>query len=765
MVLILAFSNPSYSEDLADSPVANVQQTFFKSSLTNLIPDVVPETGSYNYSFMSKGRSYREIDPDNMPLFKQMRLKLMNKFVKEDENSQLDENYNPETEEVDTSSNLENTEDTALSSRKSFSDKMKFWKKNDKKISKGEHTSSSDSELTNSIQSETASDMSEDTLSLEGSINEQSTERQLILDAADVDYDEATGDMVATGRPVLDLPPQSVRIIADKMTYNEDSNILRGIGNVIVIKDGKPSRGTFIEVDMNEEIMFMDNAVSANEAMQVDAKKVTQKDGLLIFDDGDLHSDHSEVYRLRSSMIGPIFSSMVVNKDAQALVFGDPTGNKVTLNIDSIYIDAQKNHDVIKAKDIKVYHRDKYLFKWPSITAYTNKQRDYFEANYPELGTFRKVGFYAGPGFVFGGPAGSVIKAIPFINYNHKFGFGGALKYRNTYNSTELGYGSASDVFFLRGVQRLDDNLFLQYAANSYMDEWFLGSRMAKYMSEVYYDKAYMNQDFLGKGKNLQFRHRVGFGLMQDDDRNYNGEKIASSSMATTRTRYMAELSQSLFSYRNDEQRFIVNGNVVMQGSAALYGTGDTQFVARVGPLLHVQYKNWMQDVGYFLSGYSDQSPLPRYDSYRYGHSSVYLAEAFRVTKYFSVGWAGYINLSNDSPNGKMFQENAFIFSFGPDDLKVSLGYDFVRQATYFGFDVAFDTKGTKVNYKKMEIKNPERLGKKTTDDSDRKIAFSAPKKPEPVKNVKKSDVPEKPAVLEYAQVIDIEDPIKESVQ
>ena len=65
---------------------------------------------------------------------------------------------------------------------------------------------------------------------------------------------------------------------------------------------------------------------------------------------------------------------------------------------------------------------------------------------------------------------------------------------------------------------------------------------------------------------------------------------------------------------------FAADAGFVMQGSAAIYGTGDTQFIGRVGPRVHLQYKNWMQDIGYFISGYSDQTPLPRYDAYRYGH-------------------------------------------------------------------------------------------------------------------------------------------------
>ena len=118
-----------------------------------------------------------------------------------------------------------------------------------------------------------------------------------------------------------------------------------------------------------------------------------------------------------------------------------------------------------------------------------------------------------------------------------------------------------------------------------------------------------------------------------------------------------------------------------------------------------------------------------------------------------------------------MFQENAFLFSIGPDDLKINLGYDFVRQTTYFGFNVAFDTKGTTVTYKKMEIKNPERLGKNQNKDDEgekRKIAFSQAKNDSevPVTNKQsKAGASEKPKVLEYAEVIDIEDPDKETIQ
>ena len=744
-VLILAFSNSSYAEDLADSPVSNVQDVIFRSSLSNMIPDVQGTPDDYDYAFdynsSGMGLSTKELEGSNMPFVKQMRVKLTNKLMQE----------------------------KTSTTQKTSENKFKLWGK--KKVQEEQtETLPSESDLTNSIQSETSSEISDDAISLEGGVNEEVTERQLILDAENVNYDDETGDMVATGRPILVLPPQNVKIIADKMTYNEDSNILKGIGNVIVFKDGMPTKGSYLEVDMNEETMVMDNMETISETTIMDAKKGIQKDGLIVLHDGNFHSEESQVYRLMSRMVGPRFQNMIVPREAQALFFGDPTGNNVRLDIDSIYVDARKNHDVFKAKGIKVYKDGKYLFRWPSLTAYTNKERDYFEANYPEFGTRRKVGMFVGPGFVFGGPGGSVIKAIPFLNYQHKFGFGGAVKYFNTFNRTELGYASAADIFFLKGIQRLDDHLYLQYASNSFMDEWFLGRQMPKYMAEVYYDRGYTTPNFLAKNMNLGFRHRFGVGLMEDNDRNFYGERLRSGGISTTRFRYMAELNQHIWGYTDEERRIAANFGIVMQGSAAVYGTGDTQFIGRVGPRLHLQYKNWMQDVGYFLSGYSDHTPLPRYDTYRYGHQSVYLSEAFRLCKYLSVGWAGNINLSDDAPNGKMFQENAFLFSIGPDDLKITLGYDFVRQTTYFGFNVAFDTKGTTVTYKKMEIKNPERLGKNQNKDDEekRKIAFSPAKDDSEVSvsNKKtKSTAKTKPQVLEYAQVIDIEDPNKETIQ
>lgn len=770
---ILAFSHSVFASDEAVVPSVMPTvtpedldgQNFFRSPMSNRM---MPETTQheFRYSFDYQGRDYSDNLDDKdgrAPFFKQMRIKLTNKI----------RSMSPDTPQFEQQNDFDDVEkpvSTTTKKKSSVLNKVKFWNK--KKVAteeeKKEQLLIEDGSIADSIQNATETDIPiSDSISLETGISEQVSEKEMQLDSEKVNFDEETGDMVATGRPLLYLPPQNTKVVSDTMTYNQDSNILKAIGHVYITKDGMPAKADYLEVDMNEESMVMDNMEAVSDAMIMDAKKAVQKDSLLVLTDGNLHSETSQIYRMSSRMIGPMFSNMILSDDEKALFFGDPSGNQLHFNIENIYVDARKNHDMFVAKNIEVSHKGKYLFTWPSLTAYTNKERDYFEANYPEFGSRRKLGMFIGPGFVFGGPAGSVMKVIPFLNYQHgNFGFGGALKYRNTFNSTELGYGSAADIFFLKGIQRLDDNLYLQYSANSFMDEWFMGARMPKYMAEVYYDKAYGIKDFLAEGKGLRFRHRIGFGLMEDNDKNYYGEKIAGSNISTTRLRYMAEISQKLYSYENPENKFYFDLSLALQGSAAVYGTGDTQFVARIGPRAHVQYKRWMQDIGYFQTGYDDHTPVPRYDMYRYGHSTVYLSEIFRVCKYLSVGWSGMANLSDDSPNGKLFQENRFVIAVGPDDIKIRLGYDFVRQTTYFGFDLAFDTKGTSIKYGKMEIKNPERLGQHQKDEN-RKLAFSPAKPQEEVKvssKNRKNEAKAKPQVLDHAQVIDIEDPNKETV-
>ena len=91
-----------------------------------------------------------------------------------------------------------------------------------------------------------------------------------------------------------------------------------------------------------------------------------------------------------------------------------------------------------------------------------------------------------------------------------------------------------------------------------------------------------------------------------------------------------------------------------------------------------------------------------------------------------------------------MFQENTFYVSLGPDDVKFNVGYDFIRENTFFTVEVMMDAKGTRVDYDKLVIKQDKKVEKEVE-------ASNQPAEP-------KSDFQNsnKAPVLQRAQVEDI---------
>lgn len=745
--LITLIAVPAFAADTVEDmfkDLRNVEQTFFQSSIVPMDPNVKVEDKDNNYTedplYKDDGRedAYQVVVPDkfvkHMPLFKKTReriqkaLKVHNQKVEEKDLKR--EEARLKAEEEKERKNIESLDIKYL-----------------------EYSGTSEAEVADKKKPD--AEEVQEAKELVGGVRENVTEKEMQLDCDTVIMNEETGDIEAIGNPVLKLVKDNITLKADKMTYNRDSNILKAIDNVVLIKDGVQTFGDYMQVNMNDENIFIDNLKTETLAMKIVAKKAVSDEGQLTLNDGVMHSENSHKILLKTQMIGPDFSRMIVPEKERSSLFesiGDKDSKqKLRIVADKIDVKAGKEHDVYQIKDAEFYYKNKYLFTWPSFTAYTNKRQEYFEANYPELGSQQKMGMYIGPGIVFGGPNGSIIKAIPLVNYHNKFGFGGALKFKSAFNDTQIMYGSAENAWIIRGRQELDEHLYLQYGSNAYLDDWFMGARMAKYNVELIYHKPTTIRNFLYKNADMTFTQRASLGYAQDGEWNIRYENLKSSGIGTMRTKYMAEVNQTLFRKRNVKERKEIAFNMIMQGSAAVYGTGDTQFIGRVGPQLHTQYKRWMQDIGYFASAISDHTPLPVYDMYRYGHSSVYVHEALRICKYLSVGWAAFANLSKDAPNGKLLQENAFIVSLGPDDFKVNLGYDFMREMTYFNVLVALDTKNTTVEFDKMVIKNPERLGQPNEDEEE--SAFQTTASAKTGKSVNK-----------YAEVIEIEDPDKESI-
>lgn len=584
-------------------------------------------------------------------------------------------------------------------------------------------------------------------------IEDTSVKDQAILDCDFMEYFAERTELEANGHVVMFFPQDNSTIKADKVVYNQTSNLIKAFGNVVLINDGKELFGDYMQVDMNEENAVMDNPITGLFQIKAKAKKGYMYGDKIIQEQGSMYVTKRTMINLKSEMFGPDLDAMFVEPKNKSYYMKDSHGEKFKIKTDELLINSKKEHDTVTLKHAEIYFNERKLGTVPSITMHTNKSQDYVEADFPEIGTMTNMGLYGGPGFVFDTPKGTTLKLVPILNYqsngdnssDNKLGWGAIAKFKSATNKTDMGYGTANETFIMRGLQKLDDNLIFQYSSNSFMDDWFMGFRIPKLLGELIYQDSVSYLDFFGKDKDTLYTHRIAAGYAQDGSGGgplLDGE----GSIGTMRFKYMGEVAQTLYKL-NDPLTSPLNArlDLVGQGAAAVYGTGNTQMIARIGPRLHTQYKNWMQDAGYFLSAYDDKTPFT-FDRYAYGRSNVYLRESYRLCKYLTLSWFGSLNLSNDSWDGKMIQENGFYFAIGPDDVKLNIGYDTVRQQSFVTMAMHLDAKGSTVEYKKMIIKNPDTLGKNKNDKNNQQQSFL----PTPTAD--------DGSVIERAEIIDIKE-------
>ena len=590
---------------------------------------------------------------------------------------------------------------------------------------------------------------------------------KLLLECKEMEYLTDKKELHATGGAKLIFPAQNISATADEMVYDQIKNLVKMNGNVIIYKGEDELIGDYMQIDLNEEVGILDNLKSAGYEIETVAERGILMGDRTIQEHGHLTVAQEYKIQLRSG-VDQYFGEKWREHDRYT--YEDLFHNsKFVIKSNHIILESKGDIDKITLKRMELYKNGKRIFKFPSMTMYQNKSQDYFDGSYPELGSKPKLGVYVGPGWVIELPKSALLKVAPMINYNSGFGLGAYGRFRSATNTTEAAYGSANDFWMLSGRQELDKNLYLSYGANAYILNGWLGQGWARYMADLNYEKRTTINNFMGKKRYLHFEQMLSAGYIQNDgqketystfnksffDKDHN--QIDNSNVGTMRFRYMLNAYQIMHHYENPAKLFFADLFLYAQGSAAVYGTGDTQFIGRLGPMLRTQMKYWTQDIGFYASAYSDDSPLTYFDAYRYGKFNVYLREAIKLHKLLKISWYGSANLSDDSLDKRILQESKFVFNIGPDDMNLALGWDAIRNGSYIGVNIDMDAKSTEVYYDKLEIKNPDKLGKNdkhglaALEKEDEAMKYSVYKQAKELGSVEKE-------YLDKCQVINLED-------
>ena len=519
------------------------------------------------------------------------------------------------------------------------------------------------------------------------------------INADEITYDDEEGNVYAKGHVEIIAKSQGVTLKADNAVLDKPSQTIKLTDNVKILKDGTEMSGEYMLVDLNEQNILMDNP-----SMKAYSFVINAQEGYLIANDiqmlnGTIKSSEKKDIVLQTSGFMRLDNTAwdaVRNKDI--IRESSDVSRKQVYKIDAkeIVVTSYKEHNSIVLKNSDIYYGKHKIIKNSDIEILSDKKNQVIDTNSPEGGTMRAFGTYIGYGFVHKLPKGQILKLMPALVYgDSNIGVGLVARHRSKNSMLEAGYATSTTNLVARGKYRFSDGLTLNYGRNAYIPEGFMGARRSGYAAQLQYEKSYFNRDL-----DIAFNHGVYAGIFSDYQ-----EHDQENAYATTRFRYMAEISKNLFSYQNKEQELGFNFGLLSQAQATIYGSGETVGIARFGPIVSTKLKGWESSIGYLIAGTHGDSPFI-FDKYRYGKHAIMVNERYNFNNKFAIGYRATFTPLKDNYENDLMTESRFYVIFGPQDLKMILSYDFVRDIAHFDFMFLLGTEAAKINFDKLTTKN-----------------------------------------------------------
>jgi len=92
------------------------------------------------------------------------------------------------------------------------------------------------------------------------------------LNSDKLDYFQENNQMVATGSARLNIKEQNSQLEADKITYDQDKQIVIAEGNVKITKEGRVINGEYAKIDLNKESALINDPRTEISKINIKAK-------------------------------------------------------------------------------------------------------------------------------------------------------------------------------------------------------------------------------------------------------------------------------------------------------------------------------------------------------------------------------------------------------------------------------------------------------------------------------------------------------------
>lgn len=581
-----------------------------------------------------------------------------------------------------------------------------------------------------------------------------------------LNYDKERDVYVATGSAHVVISEQNSELIADKVTYDQNTGMMIAEGHVTIIKNGQKTDGTYAKIDLTRQSALINDPVTTVQAVRIKAEKsfvnskyVELENGKFIISGqamsqlqksgglgnlGQSTGKGSNQARLNRQFYKQITQSrsMVEQLSPQErLALGIEEKKPKKLDTETLNFSEEKSavsRFQLKVKEIDIHRGDdgydKIDLKWPSLYMGRFKiasmpsnefsyEEDAKQLTYlgPDIGASSSYGgAYLGPGWDFHLGRGSV-RVSPIVSLgdpgfqttNGKDGkdrgfgpgVGGLLHFRDPDTSIDLAYNSRVGTPVLFADRRLfSDTTHLMASYNDFYQNGLIGqTERPNYITQI------TDYRVLKQFNNFMLSSFESVGWARD---NFNPTNSSSYFVTPTSADPQTAGRLQLQAQIQNVKPLLQVGRHVSFGlrgqvAASAYTSGDFLGIVRGGPTMNVNFSRFQTQIGYFQTASTGQSPFV-FDAYIGGSQNLSLNNNFKVNDFLTIGTSNSLNLRRDNAKNALAVGNMLYVLVGPRDVKMNIGYDFISRRSSFAINYYPGSSNTVIGFDKLKMYQPE---------------------------------------------------------
>lgn len=546
---------------------------------------------------------------------------------------------------------------------------------------------------------EDGAEIEEDTM-LKGTV-------QIVAD--DTEYDQDKNTFLGTGNAVATIAGQNSRLEADMILYDQNSQTIDARGAVKIIRDGMLSTGSSFKFKVTSDEYMITNPDTEIQGTTVVARKAMGTREGLVFKQGTLNLPEPVVIA-KGGWFGPLSAA---ETSAEKLAHPDaymPAKPSFRFKARKMVYERYKESGnlTIFGGKMQVGNFDIPLGK---LTATVGKENRVVMPITPYIGNnIQSGGVNIGAHFNYNIGKTGVFSWAPLLQLGGRntsgdsdsgqIGAGAHIRYTSSRLSTQLAYGSVSNLLVADLRYQIHQNTHLQMGINRFLNDGLFGSRRARLAAEAVDFRGITGLPYVSS---VSFR--TGVGWFQDQPSLLNLTPDYKELFTTTGSNnrisgfrlseQLMAISEPVFSFGN--RKYGTTMNLFGGVAARAYSSGDGMLMGQLGPILNVNLNRVRLQGGYTQSGVRGQSPFV-FDQFIQGQRSAQIAGDVKVCKWLTVGANLGYNL-----DAKMLYQRGLTAAIGPEDFKILLSRDTIRGMNRFGFDFMY---GAPIPYQKLVLKN-----------------------------------------------------------